>query len=63
MKYLVLPGTKDQIAPPKNIELLKQETGARVTLVTLPGAGYLFIVTEPKKTAVATISFVHQTAA
>jgi len=57
VKYLVVQGTDDQIAPPENGELLKQELGARVTLVSLPGAGHLFLVTDAKKTAVAVVSF------
>jgi pimeloyl-ACP methyl ester carboxylesterase len=57
MRYLVVQGTDDQIAPPENGELLKQELGARVTLVTSPGAGHLFLVTEAEKTAAAMISF------
>jgi pimeloyl-ACP methyl ester carboxylesterase len=50
VRYLVVQGTDDQIAPPENGELLKQELGARVTLVSLPGAGHLFLVTDAKKT-------------
>ena len=57
MKYLAVQGTDDQIAPPENGELLKQELGARVTLVSLPGAGHLFLVTHAKKTAAAVVSF------
>jgi len=59
MKYLVVQGTNDQIAPPKNGELLKQEMGARVKLVAFPGAGHLFLVTRPKETATAVVSFLH----
>ena len=57
MKYLVVQGTDDQIAPSKNGELLKQEMGARVTLVAFSGAGHLFLVTEAEKTAATVISF------
>lgn len=57
MKYLVVQGTDDQIAVPRNGELLKQEMGARVTLVAFPGAGHLFLVTRPKETAAAVVSF------
>ena len=57
MKYLVLQGADDQIAPPENGELLKEELGARVTLVSFPGAGHMLPVTEPKKAAAAVISF------
>ena len=59
MKYLVLQGTDDQIAPPKNGDLLKQEMGSRVTLVAFPGAGHLFLVTRSKETAAAVVSFLH----
>jgi pimeloyl-ACP methyl ester carboxylesterase len=58
-KYLVLQGTDDQAAPPENGEMLKQELGARVTLVPFPGAGHLMLVTEPKKAADAVVSFLH----
>lgn len=57
MKYLVVQGSNDQIALPENGELLKQELGARATLVSIPGAGHLLIVTEPRKAAAIVISF------
>jgi pimeloyl-ACP methyl ester carboxylesterase len=56
-KYLVLQGTNDQAAPPANGDLLKQELGARVTVVPFPGAGHLMLVEEPQKAAAAIISF------
>jgi pimeloyl-ACP methyl ester carboxylesterase len=56
-KYLVVQGTDDQIAPPENGELLKQEMGERVTLVSFPGAGHLFVLTEHKEAADAVVSF------
>jgi pimeloyl-ACP methyl ester carboxylesterase len=59
MKYLVVQGTKDQIAPPENGELLKQEIGARVTLVSFASAGHLFIVIAHKKAANSVVSFLH----
>jgi pimeloyl-ACP methyl ester carboxylesterase len=58
-KYLVVQGTNDQIAPPENGDLLKKEMGTRVTLISLPGAGHLFLVTEHKKTAATVVSFLH----
>jgi pimeloyl-ACP methyl ester carboxylesterase len=61
MKYLVVQGSHDQIAPPENGELLKREMGARVTLVTFAGAGHLFIVTEAGKAAAAVVSFLRPT--
>ncbi len=63
MKYLVLQGSDDQIAPPENGALLKQELGERATLVSFPGAGHLFIVTEPKKVSAAVVSFLHKATA
>jgi pimeloyl-ACP methyl ester carboxylesterase len=57
MKYLVLQGADDQIAPPKNGELLKEELGTRVTLVSFPVGGHMLPVTEPKEAAAAVISF------
>jgi pimeloyl-ACP methyl ester carboxylesterase len=56
-KYLVVQGTDDQIAPPENGELLKEELRSRVTLVSFPGAGHLFVVTEHQKVAAAVVSF------
>ena len=56
-KYLVVQGSDDQIALPENGELLKQEMGSRVTLVSFPGAGHLLVATEPKKAAEAVVSF------
>jgi len=57
MKYLILQGTDDQIALPENGELLKEELGARATLVSFPGAGHLLLVTDPKKVVAAVVSF------
>lgn len=59
-KYLVVQGSEDQIALPQNGELLKQEMGVRVTLVSFPGAGHLLVATEPKKAAEAVVSFLHR---
>jgi len=56
---VVVQGSDDQIAPPENGALLKQELGERATLVSFPGAGHLFIVTEPNKAAAAVVSFLH----
>jgi len=60
MKYLVERGTDDRVAPPENGGLLKQGVGARVTLVSFPGAGHLFIVTEHEKAAADVVSFLHR---
>jgi pimeloyl-ACP methyl ester carboxylesterase len=58
-KYLVVQGSNDQIALPENGELLKQEMGARVSMVSFPGAGHLLVATEPQKAAAAVVSFLH----
>ena len=55
--YLVVQGGSDQAAPPKNGELLKKDLGDRVTLVTLPDAGHLLLVTRPKEVADAMVTF------
>jgi pimeloyl-ACP methyl ester carboxylesterase len=57
MKYLVVQGTNDQIAPPENGKLLKEELEARVTLISFPGAGHLLIVTEHGKAARRSLIF------
>ena len=57
MKYLVLQGAEDQIALPENAELLKAELGARVTLISFPGAGHMLPVEESTKAAAAVVSF------
>jgi len=58
-KYLVVQGAEDQIAPPKNGELLKQEMGDRVSLVLFPNAGHLLIITEADKATATVVSFLH----
>lgn len=58
-KYLVLQGTDDQIAPPENGKLLKDELGSRVTVISFPGAGHLFVVTEHSKASGEVVSFLH----
>ena len=60
-KYLIVQGTNDEIAPPENGQLLKQELGERATLVSLPGEGHLFVVTGPKRAAAAVVSFLRET--
>jgi pimeloyl-ACP methyl ester carboxylesterase len=59
-EYLILQGSNDQIAPSENGVLLKKELGQRVTIVSIPGAGHLFIATQPDKAAAAVISFLHR---
>lgn len=56
-KYLILQGTHDQGAPPENGELLKLELGDRATLVQIPGAGHLMLITKPDITGAMMVSF------
>jgi pimeloyl-ACP methyl ester carboxylesterase len=55
--YLVIQGGSDRAAPPENGELLKKDLGDRVTLLTLPDAGHLLVVTRPKEVADAMVEF------
>ena len=56
-QFLALQGSDDQAAPTKNGDLLKEDLGDRVTLVTLKGAGHLMLVTRPQETAKEMVSF------
>jgi pimeloyl-ACP methyl ester carboxylesterase len=55
-----LQGTDDQIAPPENGILLKQELGDRATLVNVPGAAHLLPLEQPEVTASHMLSFIQQ---
>jgi pimeloyl-ACP methyl ester carboxylesterase len=59
-KYLILQGADDQIAPPENGVLLKQELGDRATLVNVPGTAHLLPLEQPETTASQMISFIQQ---
>src|SRR5690242_11545288 len=59
-KYLILQGAEDQIAPPENGVLLKQELGDRATLVNVPGAAHLLPLEQPETTASHLINFIRQ---
>jgi pimeloyl-ACP methyl ester carboxylesterase len=59
-KYLILQGAEDQIAPPENGELLKQELGDRATLVNVPGAAHLLPLEQPEIAASHMITFIRQ---
>jgi pimeloyl-ACP methyl ester carboxylesterase len=59
-KYLILQGAKDQIAPPENGTVLKQELGDRATLVNVPGAAHLLPLEQPDVTASHVIKFIRQ---
>jgi pimeloyl-ACP methyl ester carboxylesterase len=56
-KFLAIQGSDDQAAPSENGDLLKEDLGDRVTLVTLKGAGHLMLVTRPQETAKEIVSF------
>lgn len=57
MPYLVIQGLKDRSAPPENSRKLKQELGARATLVELPDAGHLAPVEYPNEVSAAIVTF------
>jgi pimeloyl-ACP methyl ester carboxylesterase len=58
--YLVLQGADDQAAPSENGVLLKKELGHRLTLVEIPQAGHLVVVTRPEKVADEVVGFLRQ---
>ncbi|MFV0607088.1 MAG: alpha/beta fold hydrolase [Niabella sp.] len=56
-QFLILQGTKDQIAPPRNGEDLKKDLGNRAEMVYLEGAGHLMIITRPEEVSEKIINF------
>lgn len=58
VKYLILQGAEDQIAPPENGAQLQTELGARATVVNVPGAAHLLPLEQPEAAAKAIISFI-----
>lgn len=60
IKYLILQGAEDQIAPPENGVDLKNELGSRATLVNVPGAAHLLPLEQPETTASHVINFIRQ---
>jgi pimeloyl-ACP methyl ester carboxylesterase len=57
MPYLVIQGLKDRSAVPENSRKLKEELGARVTLVELPSAGHLSPVEYPNEVSSTIVKF------
>jgi pimeloyl-ACP methyl ester carboxylesterase len=57
--FLVIQGSKDQIAPPQNGELLKKQLGNRVTLVLIEGGGHMMAVNFPKQTSSAIVKYLN----
>jgi pimeloyl-ACP methyl ester carboxylesterase len=55
--YLILQGANDQAAPPENGELLKADLGDRASLVSIPKAGHMMVVTKPTVVSESIIAF------
>jgi len=58
--FLILQGANDQAAPLQNGELLKADLGDRATLVNIPGAGHLMVVTKPDVVSKEIVKFIRQ---
>jgi len=58
--FLILQGENDQAAPPQNGELLKVDLGDRATLVNIPNAGHLMVVTKPDVVSNEIVQFIRQ---
>jgi pimeloyl-ACP methyl ester carboxylesterase len=54
---LVVQGLEDKMAPPENGRALREEFGARVTLVELRDAGHALIIEQPEAIAKAICAF------
>lgn len=57
---LIVQGLDDKTAPPENGNQMKEEFGARITLVNLENAGHLLGMEQPQATAVAIIAFLQR---
>jgi len=55
-----LQGENDQAAPPQNGQMLKADLGDRATLVNIPNAGHLMVVTQPDVVSKAIVQFIRQ---
>jgi pimeloyl-ACP methyl ester carboxylesterase len=58
--FLILQGANDQAAPPENGQMLKADLGDRATLVNIPGAGHLMVVTKPDIVSEEIVKFIRQ---
>jgi pimeloyl-ACP methyl ester carboxylesterase len=58
--FLILQGENDQAAPPQNGQMLKADLGDRATLVNIPNAGHLMVVTQPDVVSKAIVQFIRQ---
>jgi pimeloyl-ACP methyl ester carboxylesterase len=57
VRYLILQGAGDQIAPPANGADLQATLGDRAKLVDVAGAGHLLPIEQPKETARLMVEF------
>lgn len=58
VRYLILQGAEDQIAPPQNGAELQQELGDRAQLINVPKAGHLMPIEQPGAAAEAIKAFI-----
>jgi len=58
--FLILQGQNDQAAPAQNGQMLKAEFGDRATLVNIPSAGHLMVVTKPDVVSRDIVQFIRQ---
>jgi pimeloyl-ACP methyl ester carboxylesterase len=58
--FLILQGANDQAAPPQNGEMLKADLGDRATLVNIPSAGHLMVVTKPDVVSKEIVQFIRR---
>ena len=58
--FLILQGANDQAAPAQNGELLKADLGDRATLVDIPNAGHLMVVTKPDVVSEEIVKFIRR---
>ena len=59
--YLILQGANDQAAPPKNGELLKADLGDRASLVSIPKAGHMMVISKPTVVSESIVAFIKKT--
>ncbi|MDH4056748.1 MAG: alpha/beta hydrolase [Gammaproteobacteria bacterium] len=58
--FLILQGANDQAAPPQNGQMLKADLGDRATLVNIPSAGHLVVLTKPDVVSEEIVNFIRQ---
>jgi len=58
--FLILQGQNDQAAPAQNGQMLKTDLGDRATLVNIPSAGHLMVVTKPDVVSNEIVQFIRQ---